>query len=91
VTALLDLICEYRDLYVIIDQFNALELKPESDPMAEKKKQARNWLDRMKFNHLYIYSASANEQSGREYSKQNKVSIFPVFGGLTNVMPSCLR
>ncbi|KAF8327351.1 hypothetical protein F5887DRAFT_1274679 [Amanita rubescens] len=72
-----------RDIYIIVDQVNALEVT-ENKSLEKEKQQAIDWLDNLRFNHRYIFSASANENSYREaYKKQNGISVFEMFGGMS--------
>jgi len=73
------------DVYIIVDQVNALDAK-ENDSRREKQVQVLNWLEKLRSKHRYIFSASANENSNREaYKKQNGISIVPIFGGMDQV------
>lgn len=85
VDALIAFMSQQRYLYVVVDQMNALELSA-NDERAAKKSQVRDWLDRMKRNHRYIFSASANEKSSREaHMKQSGIAVFYILGGMTKV------
>ncbi|KAH9953864.1 hypothetical protein BGW80DRAFT_1451367 [Lactifluus volemus] len=71
------------NLYVIVDQVNALETTPD-DSLKEMKVQALRWLGILRENHRYIFSASANEISNREaYRTQSGISVIPIFGGMS--------
>lgn len=83
VDALIRFLAPDRDVYIIVDQVNALEFT-ENDRRKEEKVQVSNWLDALRFRHRYIFSASANEDSDREaYKKQNGISVIPTFGGMS--------
>ena len=85
VDALIRFLAPDRDVYIIVDQVNALEFT-ENDRRKEKKVQVSNWLDALRFRHRYIFSASANEDSNREASKkQHGISVIPTFGGMSPV------
>jgi energy-coupling factor transporter ATP-binding protein EcfA2 len=74
-----------RNLYVVVDQTNGLELTLDDDSAAEKR-QARAWLGLMISGHRYIFGASANQKSSREvHRKQNGVGVFYILGGMTEV------
>jgi tRNA A37 threonylcarbamoyladenosine biosynthesis protein TsaE len=87
-----------RDVYVIIDQVNALEAtSDDSRNLEEMKGQALRWLGALRFRHRYIFSASANERSNRDADrKQSGISVVPIFGGMNSVrcylliIPQCL-
>jgi len=82
---LINFMSQQKYLYVIVDQYNALELKKDEELTAAKT-EVRRWLDRMKRNHRYIFSASANEKSSREvHTKQNGIAVFYILGGMTEV------
>jgi len=84
VDALIRLVAYDRDVYIIVDQVNALEAT-ENDSCKEEKVQALRWLRALRFNHRYIFSASANENSNREADrKQSGISVFPIFGGMSS-------
>ncbi|KAM6502225.1 hypothetical protein JOM56_002202 [Amanita muscaria] len=81
VDAMIHFMSKHQDLYVIVDQVNALETTGIDDNM---KAQARALLGTMRFKHRYIFSASANENSNREADrKQSRISVFRIFGGMT--------
>ena len=85
VDALIRFLALDRDVYIIVDQVNALEFI-ENDRRKEKKVQVSDWLDALRFRHRYIFSASANEDSNREaYMKQRGISVIPTFGGMSPV------
>jgi hypothetical protein len=74
-----------RDVYIIVDQVNALE-STKTDSCREDKVRASRWLRALRFNHRYIFSASANETSNRDAeTKQRGISVFPIFGGMSPV------
>lgn len=81
----IDFMSKYEDLYIIVEQVNALESE-ENDNCKAKKTQVSNWLDALRFKHCYIFSASANEASNCEADrKQRGTSVFPIFGGMSAV------
>ena len=85
VDALIRFLAPDRDVYIIVDEVNALEFT-ENDRRKEKKVQVSDWLDALRFRHRYIFSASANEDSNREASKkQHGISVIPTFGGMSPV------
>jgi len=85
VRAMIKFMSRYEDLYIIIDQVNALESKDDDNRKATKI-QALSWLDSLRFRHRHIFSASANEASNREADrKQSGISVFPIFGGMNVV------
>ena len=59
----------YRDLYVIVDQVNALETT-ENDSRKARKELVVKWLDTIRFNHRYIFSATADENSYRKADRK---------------------
>jgi predicted AAA+ superfamily ATPase len=75
------------DVYVIIDQVNALEAtSDDSHNLEEMKGQALRWLGALRFCRRYIFSASANERSNRDADrKQSGISVVPMFGGMNSV------
>jgi hypothetical protein len=86
VDALVSFMLRHTDLYVIVDQRNALEVGNINDEHATKKAQVRGWLDQMKIRHRYIYSASANETSSRDANQtQSGIAVFEFLGGMTPV------
>jgi len=87
VDALIRLVATDRDVYIIVDQVNTLEVT-EKDSCKEEKVQVLRWLRALRFNHptRYIFSASANENSNREADrKQSGISVFRIFGGMSEV------
>ena len=87
VDAFIRSISQRRDLYIIVDQVNALEIA-ENDGRKAPTRQAINWLNALRLNHptRYIFSASANENSNREADrKQSRISVFRIFGGMSKV------
>jgi IstB-like ATP binding protein len=85
VDALIRLVANDREVYIIVDQVNTLEVV-EKDGRKDKKVQATNWLDALRFNHRYIFSASANENSNRDADrKQSGILVFRIFGGMSEV------
>ena len=67
-----------QDVYIIVDQVNALEVEVD-DKRRAPMLQAQRWLDALRFNHptRYIFSASANELSNREADrKQSRILVF---------------
>ena len=86
VEELIELMSGHSDLYIIVDQVNALDIVADNDSRKAKKVQASNWLDALRFNHRYVFSASANEASNREADrKQSGISVFRIFGGMSTV------
>ena len=85
VDALIRWVANDRDIYIIVDQVNTLE--PTGDDSLKKRKaQALCWLGALRFNHRYIFSASANEYSNRDADrKQSGFSVFRIFGGMSEV------
>ena len=85
VDAMIGLLENDRDVYIIVDQVNALE-PTENDSYRKQKVQVSRWLGALRFKHRYIFSASANETSNREADrKQSGISVFPIFGGMSSV------
>jgi len=77
VEELIELMSGHSDLYIIVDQVNALDIVADNDSRKAKKVQALNWLDALRFNHRYVFSASANEASNREADrKQSGLLVF---------------
>jgi len=73
------------DVYIIVDQVNALEFI-DNDRHKEQKTQASAWLDLMRSSHRYMFSSSANEDYNREaHRKLQGISIIPTFGGMSQV------
>jgi hypothetical protein len=87
VDALIRLVANDRDVYIIVDQVNTLDLEAKGDDLRkERKAQVVRWLDALRFNNRYIFSASANENSNRDADrKQSSISVFPIFGGMDRV------
>jgi len=84
IDAMIDFMSKYEDLYIIVDQVNALEC--EDNDNRKEKSLALNWLDALRFGHRYVFSASANEASNREADrKQSGFSVFRMFGGMSEV------
>jgi hypothetical protein len=79
----------HTEVYLIVDQLNALEQdsrSPHPDPM---KVQATSWLNRLSVKHPYIFSASANERTYQEADeKQNATTVVKFHGGMTEVCQS---
>ena len=74
------------DVYFVVDQLNALELGGRNAYLDDVKKDVMGYLLKMKLGHKYIFSASASEQSNREYNlKQSGITVIPINGGLTEV------
>jgi hypothetical protein len=74
-----------KAVYIIVDQMNTLEVT-QDDSLKERKALVIRWLDSLRFNHRYIFSASANEISNRDaVRKQSGISVFPMFGGMSLV------
>ena len=85
VETLINLMREDPDVYVVIDQVNALE-STNTDSRREAKNRILGWLGNLRSRHRYIFSASANETSNRDAEKkQNGISVFPIFGGMSQV------
>lgn len=85
VNAMIDFMSKYQDLYIIVDQVNALESE-ENDNLKAQKSLVSRWLAALRFQHRYIFSASANEVSNREADrKQSGILVFPIFGGMSEV------
>jgi hypothetical protein len=79
--------CLARDVYIIVDQVNALEFT-ENDCLKEKKVQVSDWLDILNNRHRYIFTSSSadDEVSNREAcKKQYGISVIPTFGGMSLV------
>jgi hypothetical protein len=86
VEGLLDFFGTHGDRYLIVDQLNALESSSNNDPSKRAKEEAVTLLGKMSFNHRYIYSASANEQSNRDVDlKQAPITVIPFLGGMNEV------
>ena len=82
----------YPNLYVIVDQRNALEVGDRKGEHADRKMTILAWLDEMKMSHRYIYSASANEISSQDANQtQSGIAVFEVLGGMTQVSLMYLR
>jgi phosphoribosyl-AMP cyclohydrolase len=80
-------ISQCQDLYIIVDQVNALDIS-EDDGCRAPTLQAIHWLDVWRLNHLtcYIFSASVNETSNQEVDrKQSRILVFQMFGGMSKV------
>ena len=85
VNEMIQFMSRYEDLYIIVDQVDALE-SDKHDIRKNKKTQALDWLDALRFKHRYIFSASANESSNREADrKQSGIMIHQIFGGMSEV------
>ena len=85
VDALIRSVTNDRDIYIIVDQMNTLEPTGD-DSLKERKAQALCWLDALRFNHRYIFCASANEISNQDADrKQSGISVFRMFGGMSPV------
>jgi len=85
IDALIRFLAHDRDVYIIVDQVNALEFI-ENDRRKEKKVQVSNWLNALRFRHRYMFSASADEVYYREaYRKQHGISVIPTLGGMSPV------
>ncbi|KAF8630231.1 hypothetical protein AX15_003033, partial [Amanita polypyramis BW_CC] len=62
------------DVYIIIDQVNVLGVGGDGG-RGEKEVRVLNWLDNLRSDQQYIFSASVNENSNRgAYKKQNGIS-----------------
>ncbi|KIM48927.1 hypothetical protein M413DRAFT_15175 [Hebeloma cylindrosporum] len=80
VSAMINFMSKYEDLYVIIDQVNALQSE-EHENNKDDKALASKCLDRLRVKHRYLFSASANETVYRRAVKlQRGISVFPIFG-----------
>ena len=80
IATLIRFMSKHQDLYIIVDQVNVLET---ADDTGRKRKEV---LNAMRFQHRYIFSASANEDSNREADKkQSGISVFRIFGGMSPV------
>jgi len=80
-------------LLLIIDQANALDPQDEAiDGITlEAKRDARSLLDKITARHLKLASATANYQHGvADQYKQTGERRIHMYGGLTDVSPSCL-
>ena len=85
VDALISWVARHQNVYIIVDQVNALD-PAENDSLMKAKVQASRWLRLLRFKHRYIFSASANEISNREADrKQSGIAVFPIFGGMSSV------
>lgn len=85
INALIDLLANDPDVYIIVDQVNTLEIVG-NDGRKDKKVQATDWLDALRFKHRYVFSASANENSNRDADrKQSGISVLRIFGGMSEV------
>jgi IstB-like ATP binding protein len=85
VGALIRIMSKHRDLYIIVDQVNTLELI-EKDSCKARKEQALDWLRSLRYKHRYIFGASANENSNRDADrKQSGISVCRIFGGMSRV------
>jgi energy-coupling factor transporter ATP-binding protein EcfA2 len=74
------------DLYIIVDQLNALEVADNNASNARKAEQAEQAVQAMMFGHRFIFSASANEATSREADgKQTGNSVLQIFGGMSEV------
>jgi len=81
VNALIRLISEHEDLYIIVDQVNVLLESEEKDDHL-----ALGYLNALRLKHPYIFSAEASEVSNHEVDKkQSGVSVFRIFGGMSKV------
>lgn len=85
VDELIRFLANNRDIYIIVDQMNVLEVE-EKDICEREKVNVSQWLRNLRFRHRYMFSASANEKSNREaYKKQLGISVIPTFGGMSPV------
>jgi len=85
VRPLIDFMSNHRDLYIFVDQVNALEIT-ENDSCKATKVLVLKWLRAMRFKHPYIFSATANENSNREVDrKQSGIAVFRMLGGMNKV------
>ncbi|KAF8343536.1 hypothetical protein F5887DRAFT_918364 [Amanita rubescens] len=83
VETLIDSMRTDPDVYIIVDQVNALE-STNTDNRREAKNRVLGWLGNLRSSHRYIFSASANEASNRDAEKrQNGISVFSIFGGMS--------
>ena len=86
--ALLELpdILPERSFYVVVDQFDALEIQDLTDNMSGQKWDMTTLLNRIGSGQKFIYSASANGQSTRDaIRKQSNVRSFCFLSGLNKV------
>jgi len=84
--SMLNFISGKVDLWIIVDQLNALEVLGKDDGFNHRKIDVRAMLDCMQPGHRYVFSASANEASNREVTfKQKRTDVLTVYGGLSNV------
>jgi len=80
----------HRDVFLIVDQLNALEIGGCTANMDDVKNHVMRYLMRMKFRHKYIFSASANEQSNQAtLGKQSGITVIKIYGGMTQVCRHC--
>jgi hypothetical protein len=88
--SLLNFWARREDNYLLVDQINALDEEDSGIDGNRKpditKETVQRWLNRMKFNHYYIFSASANEKSSRDANmKQAGITVIPFHGGMDKV------
>jgi hypothetical protein len=82
--SMLNFISGKENLWIIVDQLNALEVLGKDDGLNDRKMDVREMLDRMQPSHRYVFSASANEASNREVTfKHKRTDVLTVFGGLS--------
>jgi hypothetical protein len=80
VDSLVRFMSRHRDLYIIVDQVNALKT---ADSTGNHRKEV---LNAMRFQHRYLFSASANEDSNREADrKQSGILVSRIYGGMSKV------
>lgn len=74
-----------RSFYVVMDQFNALQIQ-DLDNMSGQKRDMAKLLNRVGSRQKFIYIASPNGQSTRDaIQKQSNVRSFYFWSGLNNV------
>lgn len=89
--ALLDFVRNQKrySFYVIVDQYNALDVNPEPDDRATVKGATRTDLEALCQSQRYMFSASTNEKSARlREQRQTSIRTINLLGGLTRVCPS---
>jgi hypothetical protein len=75
-----------EDVYIVVDQLNALELDGLSTALDDAKKRVTRHLGKMQYGHKYIFSVFANEKSYQVAAeKQSGVTVIPMNGGMTEV------
>jgi hypothetical protein len=83
--SMLKFISEKENLWIIVDQLNALEVVQEDDGLNNRKASVKAILDCMQPGHRCIFSASANEVSNREINYKQQTGVLSVSGGLSEV------